>query len=85
VAYLSFEDDPCFIFIDLLSIPLIEEFGREITIKTDCDEVLPKKDDYDALVELRVAIFEALKISPEFQHEKWLRNQKQNRARKSTL
>jgi hypothetical protein len=45
---------------------LIKEFGDEITIKTDCKQRLPKKDDYPELIELRQAIFDAAKTTPAF-------------------
>jgi hypothetical protein len=40
---------------------LIDEFGDEVTIKTDFNVRLPKKDDYAALTELRQAIFNVVK------------------------
>ena len=57
---------PCYIFVLFEDNDLIKEFGDEITIKTDCDRLLAKKDDYPELVELRQSIFNVVKIIPEF-------------------
>ena len=70
IPYISFEEDPCFIFITLEGKEVIEEFGEEISIKTDCETVLPKKDSYPELEELRNAIFDAVKQTKLFQIEK---------------
>ncbi|HVE60745.1 MAG TPA: hypothetical protein VNA26_02935, partial [Chitinophagaceae bacterium] len=55
-----------YIFVLLISPEIIKEFGDEISIKTDCEKLLPKKDDYPQLVRLRQSIFDAIKIIPEF-------------------
>jgi hypothetical protein len=57
---------PCYIFVILTDKDLIKKFGDEITIKTDCEKRLPKKDDYLELVELRESIFNVVKAMPEF-------------------
>ena len=57
---------PCYLFIDLQDNELIEEFGKEITIKTYFEMRLPKQTDYPALTFLRDAIFESIKVLPEF-------------------
>ena len=57
---------PCYIFVILTDSDLIKKFGDEITIKTDCEKRLPKKDDYSELVELRESIFNVVKTMPEF-------------------
>lgn len=57
---------PCFIFVTLDEKSLIEEFGEELTIKTDCEKLLVRNDDYTELVELRQAILDAVKLMPEF-------------------
>ena len=57
---------PCYIFVILTDKELIKKFGDEITIKTDCEKRLPKKDDYPELVDLRESIFSAVKTMPEF-------------------
>lgn len=67
LAYFSFDEEPCYIFTLLQNPELIYEFGEEITIKTDCNVLLPKKDDYTELVELRQAIFNAVKITRAFE------------------
>ena len=60
-AFIDASDHPCYIFVLLHSKCLIEQFGEDISIKTDCDQVLPKKDDTPSLVTLRKAIFDAIK------------------------
>ena len=70
IPYISFEEDPCFIFITLEGEKVVKEFGEEISIKTDCEKVLPKKDSYPELEELRKAIFDAVKETQPFQIEK---------------
>ena len=57
---------PCYVFIDLISKDLIYEFGEEITIKTDFVKLLPRQEDYPALVVLNDVIFDAIKVLPEF-------------------
>jgi hypothetical protein len=57
---------PCFVFVNLHDKELINEFSKEVTIKTDGEIRLPKKDDHAELVELRQSIFDAIKIQPEF-------------------
>ena len=64
--YIDSAKSPCYLFIDLKDQELIQEFGEEITVKTDFETRLPKKDDYPALVVLRDAIFNAIKGLPEF-------------------
>ena len=68
--YIDSTAHPCYIFVILTDKELIKEFGDEITIKTDCEKLLPKKDDYAQLVELRESIFSAVKTIPEFVVEK---------------
>ena len=58
--------DPCFIFVMLIDKELIEEFGEDVTIKTDCETILGRIDDYAELIELREAIFNVFKTTPEF-------------------
>ena len=64
--FIDSSEDPCYVFVILLDHNLINEFGDEITIKTDCEKRLPKRDDYAQLVELREAIFDSVKTIPEF-------------------
>lgn len=61
---------PCFVFVILRDEELVEEFGDEITLKTDLETLLPKKDDYGDLKELRQAIFSIVKGSAPFQSAK---------------
>ena len=64
--YIDSSEIPCYVFIELQDLQLIEIFGEEITIKTDFEKVLPKQDDYRELVELRQALFDALQKAPDF-------------------
>ncbi|MDP9493367.1 MAG: hypothetical protein M3P17_04300, partial [Thermoproteota archaeon] len=57
---------PCYVFVSFTDKDLVKEFGNELTIKTDCEKRLPKRDDYAELVEIRQAIFDAIKTMPEF-------------------
>src|SRR4051812_9929195 len=59
--YIDSSADPCLIFVILFDKEIISEFGDEVTIKTDCEKLLPKKDDYPKLIELRQAIFDSVK------------------------
>jgi hypothetical protein len=65
-AYIDYTEFPCFVFIILSDKGLVQEFGDEITIKTDLEKVLPRKDDYPELVELRKAIFDSVKYTGRF-------------------
>jgi hypothetical protein len=65
-AFFSFEQEPYFIFLWLFDSALINEFGDEISIKTDLEKVLSRKNDYKGLMELEEAIFAALKKEPAF-------------------
>jgi len=81
-AYIDVSKSPCFIFIDLWSKDLILEFGEEIAIKTDCESLLPREDDYPELICLRQAIFDSIKSTPEFldarQHYMQLSDREEN-------
>ena len=65
-AYIDYTEFPCFVFVILNDRGLMQEFGDEITIKTDLEKLLPRKDDYPELVELRKAIFDAVKYTGRF-------------------
>jgi len=52
---------PCFVFVIVRDRELVEEFGDEISLKTDFESLLPKKDDYPKIKELREAIFSMAK------------------------
>lgn len=71
-VYFSFEKDPCYLFVILLDEELIREFTEDVSIKTDCEVVLPTNDAYPELQELRYAIFSAVIQTPEFQRQKQL-------------
>ncbi len=64
--FIDCSDYPCYIFTILEDKELIEEFGDEVTIKTDGEVHLPKKDGYPELIKLREAMFTAIKVTPEF-------------------
>ena len=66
-VFFSFDEEPCFIFVTLDNKELVKEFGEEITIKTDCRTVLPRKDDYPELKELRQSIFNSVKNTRAFE------------------
>lgn len=65
-AFIDSSQYPCYIFTILDDPGLISEFGSDITIATDGKKRLAKKDDYAALVDLRQAIFNAIKEVPQF-------------------
>ena len=65
-AFVDVSEYPCYIFVLLRQRNLINEFGDEVSIKNDFEVLLPKKDDYPDLVELRQAIFDAIKAKPAF-------------------
>ncbi len=69
-AFFSFDQQPYYIFMSLHDSTLIEYFGEEVTIKTDLFRVLPKKDDYPNLIELRQKMFNAIKSSQVFRLKK---------------
>ncbi len=69
-AFFSFEQEPFYIFLWLYDSELINEFGDEISIKTNLETVLPRKNDYKELVELEEAIFAVLKNEPTFLSER---------------
>ncbi len=65
-AFVDVSEYPCYIFVLLRQRNLIQEFGDEISIKNDFEILLPKKDDYPELMELRQAIFNAIRAKPAF-------------------
>ena len=65
-ACIDASEDPCYVFIQLKDAHLINEFGDEVTLKTDFENRLPKKDDFGELLLLRKSLFEALKDHPQF-------------------
>jgi hypothetical protein len=65
------EDIPCYLFVDLYDTELIDVYGNELSIKTDFRIVLPKEDDHvTGIVELRWAIFNAIKDTDVFKAAK---------------
>ena len=64
--YLDNAEDPCFVFVEFTDVDLIRYFGKEITIRTDFEKMLPRKDDYPELSKLRSTLFEQIKITKEF-------------------
>lgn len=66
LVFIDSSSTPCYVFVELQDAGLIAEFGEEITVKTDFEKRLPKKDDYPALIELRQSIFVAIKFLPDF-------------------
>jgi hypothetical protein len=57
---------PCFIFVLLKEKDLINKFGEDISIKTDGENRLARKDDYPELAALRQGLFDAIKTTPTF-------------------
>ena len=64
---------PCLVFVILYDQELEEEFGDEITLKTDFEKLLLGKNDYKALAELKEAIFSIARNTAPFVavKEKW--------------
>ena len=65
-AVMDCSEYPYYIFTILADNELITEFGDEVTIKTNGEGRLPKRDDLPVLTELREAIFDGVKTTPEF-------------------
>lgn len=59
-------EEPSFIFCFLQDVELIKVYGDEVSIKTDGRQMLPRRADYPALIELRQAIFCAIQNTKEF-------------------
>jgi hypothetical protein len=71
-VYIDSSATPRYLFIELKDQGLIDEFGADITVKTDFERRLPKQDDCPELVALREVIFHAIKHLPEFLAKKKL-------------
>lgn len=69
-TYIDHSIDPCFVFVEFRDPELIRKFGKELTIKTDFEKLLPFGGREPELAELRQAIFETLQVHPEFIHAK---------------
>lgn len=67
---LSLEEDDCYIFAFLIDKELIDEFGRDIDITTDCYVASPEHMPYPKLEVLKNAILEAAKELDEFKQFK---------------
>lgn len=70
-AFFSVEDDPCYIFVFFDAPVLVREFGREVTLKTDCEVLFPRNDEHLPRLRLfRTVLFEALRSTPVFEKAK---------------
>lgn len=69
-SFIDSSEFPWLVFVVLADGELIQEFGDEITLKTDGKKLLPKSDDYAELVLLRQSIFNALLRWPKFNDAK---------------
>ena len=69
-AIIDYKEDPCIIFVFLTDEDLIKEFGDEVSIRTDCENILPAEYSYPELDELKTAIFDATKLTIEFARAK---------------
>jgi hypothetical protein len=69
-AHLSLQEDGCYIFTFLDDPDLIDEFGPDVDIATDCQQVLPDLVTNDNLTALKVAILEVVKALPAFGEQK---------------
>ena len=65
-TYFSYEEEPCYIFATLFDDSLKKEFGEDISLPTDCNQLLPGNDDYHELRQLKKALFDAIKDGEEF-------------------
>jgi hypothetical protein len=62
----SFEEEPYFLMTTLLDAGLVNEFGENLSIKTDGDAVLPHPGETPATSQLKSAVFDHLKKTPAF-------------------
>lgn len=74
--YFDLSNSPYCMFVDLTDKELIEEFGDDISIESDGNDLLPSIDDYPKLVTLKNAIFEAVKHDPAFRTERSIQDKK---------
>ena len=65
IAIVDYKAQPFLIFAILEGEELIKKFGDDITIQTDCEQVLELDADNE-LNTLKLAIFEAIKNTKEF-------------------
>lgn len=72
--FIEDSEHPCIVFVIVRDKEIAEEFGDEIVLKTDYENLLSKKDDsYPGLLELRQAIFSIVKNTTLFleARKKW--------------
>jgi hypothetical protein len=62
----SFEEEPYFLMTTLLDEGMVKEFGENLSIKTDGDDVLLYGNESEATTELKTAVFNQLKKTPAF-------------------
>ena len=67
---IDYKEDPCIIFVFLKDEDLLKEFGDEVAIRTDCENILPVEFSFPELDELKKAIFNATKLTIEFSRAK---------------
>ncbi len=65
-VYIDYKEQPCLIFVILKDKELIKEFGEEVTIKTDCENILPSDYSFGDLENLKEVIFHEVKHTIEF-------------------
>lgn len=66
IAIIDTTDYPCYIFTIQKDPEIVREFGDEVSIKTDCERLLPKEDDHPQLMDLRLSIFRAITQTADF-------------------
>jgi hypothetical protein len=66
VVHLSLQKDGCCIFTFFEDKDLISEFGIDIDIHTDCEDVLPDHISNDRIISLKGAILNTVKKMPQF-------------------
>ena len=65
-AFIDNQEEPCFVFLILEDKEIIKEFGEDISIKTDFENILPSDNASVELEKLREAIFHELRRTVEF-------------------
>ncbi len=64
--FIDNREEPCFIFLILEDKELIKEFGEDLSIKTDFENILPSDNISVEIEKLREAIFHELRHTIEF-------------------
>ena len=80
--FIDDSENPCLVFIILNDDELKNEFGEEIILKTDFENLLPKRDDYPALLEMRKSLFAIVRNTEAFQMAKKLQLAKSNSTKR---